>query len=304
MRFGAIDIGSNAVRLLIKHVFEHRGEAVFIKDALYRVPVRLGEEAFSEGRFSERKMDDLVKTMKAFRLLMEVQQVVDYRAYATSAMRSADNGEELVKRVRREAKVDIRIISGEEEASVILQSEIGRSGEPTERRYLYIDVGGGSTELAFMHKGQVTASRSFQIGTLRLLNDAVSKSDWSEVKEWLEKNRPAQKHAVIGIGSGGNINKLVKMYSRGKDNFLTQDLLFGAYEHLSSLNFGERVRDLGLKPDRADVIVPAADIFRRVLKWTKIHRVIVPKFGIADGTIRAIYSERKAKGLVAPKAKA
>lgn len=295
MRFGAIDIGSNAVRLLVKHVFEHRGEPVFIKDALYRVPVRLGEEAFSNGAFSEAKMDDLVKTMKAFRLLMEVQQVVDYRAYATSAMRSAENGQALVERVRREAKINIEIISGEQEASVILQSEIGQSREHAERRFLYIDVGGGSTELAYMHKGEVTAAQSFKIGTLRLLNDAVSKSDWSAMKTWLEEHRPAHKHAVIGIGSGGNINKLVKMYSRGKDNFLTQDQLFGAYEHLASLNFGERVRDLGLKPDRADVILPAADIFRRVLKWNKIHRVIVPKFGIADGTIRAIYQDRRSK---------
>lgn len=293
MRYGAIDIGSNAVRLLVKHVFEHRGEPVFIKDALYRVPVRLGEEAFTNGRFSEPKMKDLLKTMKAFRQLMDVQQVVDYRAYATSAMRSAANGPELVERIRREADVDIRIISGEEEASVILQSEVSKTSEGNDRRYLYIDVGGGSTELAFMHRGLVTASESFKIGTLRLLHDGIGKSDWSAMRTWLEANRPSAKHAVIGIGSGGNINKLVKMYSRGKDNYLTQDQLHAAYEHLSNLNFGERVRDLGLKPDRADVILPASDIFRRVLKWCSIHRVIVPKFGIADGAIRAMYVERR-----------
>jgi exopolyphosphatase/guanosine-5'-triphosphate,3'-diphosphate pyrophosphatase len=296
MKLGAIDIGSNAIRLLIKHVFERRDGPVFIKDALYRVPVRLGEEAFLDGRFSPAKMDDLVRTMQAFRLLMDVQRVEAWRACATSAMRTSANGPELAERVRRETGIGIGIISGEEEASVILHSEFGQHKEENGRHYLYVDVGGGSTELVYLHKGQVRAARSFRIGTLRLLNDVVERETWEAMGEWLVEHRPGAKQAVTAIGSGGNINKLIKMYGRGREGFLSADQLEAAYAHLAGLSLRERVQDLGLKPDRADVIVPAADIFRRVLRHAAIRRVIVPKFGISDGIIRELYLERSGRG--------
>ncbi len=291
MRFAAIDIGSNAVRLLITNVFERAGDPIFIKDSLYRVPVRLGEQAFLDGRFSQEKVDDLVTTMHAFRMLMDVHRILGYRAYATSAMRDASNGDTAVAEVLHKADINIEIISGQKEAAVILHSEFGTKNPDNTRYYLYVDVGGGSTELVYFHQGKVLASHSFPIGTLRILNNQVAPETWHLMKSWIETNRPGRKPPITAIGSGGNINKLIKVYGRARENYLTLDQVGAAYEHLSGMSYGERVRDLGLKPDRADVIVPAAEIFLRVMQWAYIRRVIVPKFGISDGIIAEVYQE-------------
>jgi exopolyphosphatase/guanosine-5'-triphosphate,3'-diphosphate pyrophosphatase len=291
VRFAAIDIGSNAVRLLITNVFERAGGPLFIKDSLYRVPVRLGEEAFLSGNFTDEKIADLAMTMKAFRLLMDVHRIAGYKAYATSAMREAKNGERAIQVVKDQANIDIEVISGQKEASVILHSEFGNRNADQTRYYLYIDVGGGSTELVYFHQGQVLASQSFRIGTLRLLNNQVDAGTWAELKAWIEQNRPGRRPPITAIGSGGNINKLIKVYGRARENYLTQDQVHQAFEHLSSLTYGERVRDMGLKPDRADVILPATQIFMRVMQWANIRRVIVPKFGISDGIIAEVYEE-------------
>lgn len=291
VRFAAIDIGSNAVRLLITNVFERNGEPIFIKDSLYRVPVRLGEEAFLDGIFSEEKMEDMVTTMRAFRLLMDVHRILGYKAYATSAMRDASNGDQVVDLVKKEANIKIEVISGQKEASVILHSEFGVKTADNTRYYLYIDVGGGSTELVYFHQGQVLASHSFPIGTLRLLNSQVHKDTWESMKQWIEKERPGRKPPITAIGSGGNVNKLIKVYGRARENYLTLDQVIAAYEHLNSMTYGERIRDLGLKPDRADVIVPATLIFQNVMNWAGIRRVIVPKFGISDGIITEVFQE-------------
>ncbi len=291
MRFAAIDIGSNAVRLMITNVFERANGPLYIKDSLYRVPVRLGEEAFHSGNFTDEKISDLTATMQAFRLLMDVHRILGYKAYATSAMREANNGHLAISRVKEEAYIDIEVISGQKEASVILHSEFGNRNSDQTRYYLYIDVGGGSTELVYFHQGKVLASQSFRIGTLRVLNNQVDLDTWAEMKNWIEQNRPGRRPPITAIGSGGNINKLIKVYGRARENYLTQDQVQQAFEHLGSMSYGERVRDLGLKPDRADVILPATQIFHRVMQWANIRRVIVPKFGISDGIIAEVYEE-------------
>lgn len=288
MKFAAIDIGSNAVRLLIKNVFVRHDGPIFIKDSLYRVPVRLGEQAFTVGEFSPEKIEDLVNTMKAYRLLIDVHKTVSYRACATSAMRDAANGPEVVERVSKEAGIDIDIISGKEEAQMILHSEFGLHDDDNSRHYLYIDVGGGSTELVYFQKGKVLASRSFKIGTLRLLNSQVSKDLWQEMTDWLVENRPPRR-VVTGIGSGGNINKMIKLYGKDRQIHLDRTTVEAAYEHLSGLTFGERVKELRLKPDRADVIEPASKIFRHIMRNADVKTLIVPKFGLSDGIIRELY---------------
>lgn len=288
MKFAAIDIGSNAVRLLLKFVYETENGPVFIKDSLYRVPVRLGEQAFSDGKFTADKMQDLVTTMKAFSHLIDVHKVVGYKAVATSAMRDSSNGLELVEKVRRACGLEIDIISGSREASVILHSEFGMHQQDDNKHYLYIDVGGGSTELVYFFKGEIRAAKSFRIGTLRLLNDQVNEGKWAKMQEWLSEHRPPRR-VVTGIGSGGNINKMIKLYGRAPQTFLTRETVLAANKHLTGLTFGERVKDLGLKPDRADVIVPASLIFRNVMTWTNVRQIIVPKFGLSDGIIRELY---------------
>ncbi len=295
MRFAAIDIGSNAVRLLISNVFERSGQPLFIKDSLYRVPVRLGEEAFISGQFSREKIDDLVTTMKAFRMLMDVHRVLSYRAYATSAMRDASNGPQVVELVARHAQINIEIISGEREAAVILHSEFGSHQTGDRQHYLYIDVGGGSTEMVYFHQGKILASHSFPIGTLRLLNNMVKPETWKQMQEWIQSNRPPSSTSVMAIGSGGNINKLIKIYGRARENFLNVDQVAAAYEQLSGMSYGDRIREMGLKPDRADVILPAAQIFRQVMQWASIRRVVIPKFGISDGIISEVYQQYQSR---------
>jgi exopolyphosphatase/guanosine-5'-triphosphate,3'-diphosphate pyrophosphatase len=295
VRFAAIDIGSNAVRLLITNVFEEDGKPVFIKDSLYRVPVRLGEEAFVKGEFSKEKVEDLTTAMTAFRLLMQVHCTLGYRAYATSAMREAVNGSAAVELIKEKAGLNVEIISGQKEASIILHSEFGSPSKDDKRAYLYIDVGGGSTELVFIRQGVVLASRSFLLGTLRLLSGKVAPRTWDEVKSWIEAHAPSSRANLTAIGSGGNINKLIKVYGRSRENFMSRDQIEGAYQHLNSMSYGERIRRIGLKPDRADVIVPAALIFMRVMHWAGIRKVMIPKFGISDGIIAEIYHEYRQK---------
>lgn len=290
MKFAAIDIGSNAVRLLFQNVYVQDGKPVFHKDSIFRVPLRLGEEAFLNGLFTPDKVDDLVKTMTAFRLLIDVHRPLNFRACATSAMREASNGPDAVERIRKESGLDIEIISGHHEAQIILATHIERKLPLPGRDQLYIDVGGGSTELTVFRKGELADSKSFKIGTLRLRDRLVPPIRWDEMRDWVS-SRCSNNNKLTAVGSGGNINKLVKMYGRATRPFLASSVLSEAYQTLKAMPLKQRIVDLGLRPDRADVIVPAARIFKRVLSWAGCKEICAPRFGLADGIIRELYQK-------------
>jgi exopolyphosphatase/guanosine-5'-triphosphate,3'-diphosphate pyrophosphatase len=288
VKFAAIDIGSNAMRLLFANVYETKNGPVFYKDELVRVPVRLGEDAFLTGKISEEKATLLVKTMTAMKLLMEIHKVNGYKACATSAMRDSSNGAEIIQRVYDACGIKIEILSGEAEASVIMKYPLGQAGIDPNGSYLYIDVGGGSTEFALIDKGIMVRKRSANIGTLRLLNDQVEDKEWKGLMLWLTdiKNEYPKLEA---IGVGGNINKVMKMYGKQGKIYLTPTLLRRVMNHIDSLSMAERIRDMGLKPDRADVIVPAMRIYVNALKWAGVEKILVPKQGLVDGLISELY---------------
>lgn len=292
LKFGAIDIGSNAVRLLITNVFESAEGPVFKKASLVRVPVRLGEDVFVNGNIGPKKADKLVDTMKAFRLLLGVHEVVSFRACATSAMRNSTNGEELVERVSEHAGIDIEVIQGKKEADIIFSNHFEEKLFP-DRSYLYIDVGGGSTELTVFSENKPIASRSFRIGTLRLLNNKVEPQYWEKLLSWVEE-KTAGLEKLDAIGSGGNINKLYKMAEIPGRLPMDRAKLKELHVMLRNMSYEERIAKLGLNPDRADVIVPACEIFRAVLKRAKIKDIIVPEFGLSDGITRLLYEDYRA----------
>lgn len=289
MKFGAIDIGSNAVRMLITYVFESPEGPVFKKSSLVRVPLRLGEDVFTTGFISDTKCDKMVDTMRAFRLLLGVHDVVSFRTCATSAMRNATNGEELVERIAEQSGIDIEVIQGKLEADIIFSNHI-EERLFKDRSYLYIDVGGGSTELTVFTQGKPVASRSFRIGTLRLLNDKVEPAYWDKLLNWVEKHTGGIEK-LDGIGSGGNINKLYKMAELPGREPMTVRKLKKIYKMLSGLTYEERITKLGLNPDRADVIIPACEIFLAITKRAKIKDILVPEFGLSDGITRLLYEE-------------
>ena len=293
MKFAAIDIGSNAVRLLFCNVFEGHGTPVFKKAELIRVPLRLGEDAFLHGSISEKKAEKLVTAMKAFRHLIKVYDAIDYRACATSAMRDALNGPEIVERIRKEAGINIEIIDGKMEADIIYSNHIAEQLDK-DKAYLYIDIGGGSTELSVFSKGRVVASRSFNIGTIRMLHGQVTKETWNEMKSWVE-NRTKTYKGMMAIGSGGNINKLFKMSHKKEHKPLSYDRLKELYEKLSSYTLDERITMIGLNPDRADVIMPASKIVLTIMKTAEIDKMIVPQIGLSDGIVHLLYEAYKEK---------
>ncbi|MBP9151706.1 MAG: exopolyphosphatase [Flavobacteriales bacterium] len=287
LKFGAVDIGSNAVRLLITNVFESETGPIFKKSSLVRVPIRLGEDVFTEGAIGTLKGNKLVDTMRAFRLLLGVHDVVSFRACATSAMRNATNGEELVERISEEAGLDIEVIQGKKEADIIFSNHFEEK-LLKDRSYLYIDVGGGSTELTVFSNNKAIASRSFRIGTLRLLNNKVEEEYWQKLLNWVGKHTEGLEN-LDAIGSGGNINKLYKMVEIPGRLPMTRGQLKNLHIMLREMSYDDRIAKLGLNPDRADVIVPACEIFRAIMKRAKIKEIIVPEFGLADGITRLLY---------------
>ncbi|MCM4168880.1 Exopolyphosphatase 1 [Arenibacter antarcticus] len=291
-KYAAIDIGSNAIRLLTHNVIEEKDkETLFRKSALVRLPVRLGEDVFGKGRISERNEDRLINALKAFQLLMEVHGVEKYMACATSAMREADNGAEVIQRIEDATGIKIQIIDGEKEASIIASTDL-KNLIRKEETYLYVDVGGGSTEFTIFSEGKIILSESFKIGTVRLLNDLVHEDLWKELENWLKKNVKGLPNLSI-IGSGGNINKLHKMSGRKEGEPLSYIWLKAQYHFLTSLTFEERVSELGLNPDRADVIIPATQIFVSSAKWIGAKKIHVPKIGLSDGIIKTLYYAEK-----------
>ncbi|MBL7925919.1 MAG: exopolyphosphatase [Bacteroidia bacterium] len=291
MKFAAIDIGSNAVRLLFCNVYEHERKTVFKKAELIRVPIRLGENAFTSGCISLQKANDLVKTLQAFKLLIEVHNPIAYRACATSAMRDASNGKQILERISNEANIDVELIDGSTEARLIYMNHIEENLDRNSS-YLYIDVGGGSTELTLFSQNQHIFSKSFNIGTIRMLNEQIEKAYWADFKDWI-KSATTKFYPVVAIGSGGNINKLHKIARLKDSKPLTYTKLEMLFEEINSYTYQERIELLGLKPDRADVIIPACKIFLSVMKNASIDKIFVPEIGLSDGIVHELYESFK-----------
>lgn len=289
MKFAAIDIGSNAVRLLLSRVIDSSAPHPLIKkESLVRMPLRLGEDAFVAGRISEEKVGRFLSIMTAFRHLIDAYQPISYMACATSAMREAANGEDIVARVRASANLDLQIINGDLEAEIILANHFEEQLN-VKRTYLYIDVGGGSTELTLFSKRQKVASYSFKIGTVRSLAGLVPESSWLELETWV-KEQTAKYKEIRAIGSGGNINKIFRLALCKDGKPLVLKKLRQVEEELNRYTLEERIRQLGLRPDRADVIIPACKIFVSVMTWAGIDSIYVPQIGLADGIVRVLYS--------------
>ena len=287
-KYAAIDIGSNAVRLLIASIIEQKGVPVkFKKSSLVRVPIRLGADVFLSGEISETNKDRMLDTMTAFKLLMKSHKVEKYKACATSAMREAGNGNALVKLISKTAEVDIDIINGEVEAAIIAATDL-HSYIKEDKTYLYVDVGGGSTEFTVIHLGKTVASRSFKIGTVRLLNDIVKKETWLELENWIKTHTKPYDRIDL-IGSGGNINKIFKISGKAMGKPLTYFYLTSYYNKLQTYSYEERITELELNQDRADVIIPATRIYLSAMKWSGAKDIYVPKIGLSDGIIKSIY---------------
>jgi len=289
-KYAAIDIGSNAIRLLISNIIEKPGNpTLFKKNALVRVPIRLGEDVFLKGEISLKNQQRMLDAMQAFKLLMNAHQVEHYRACATSAMRDAGNGYAFAKAIKEQTGVQIDIIDGEEEAAIIAKTDLQSFIKP-DRTYLYVDVGGGSTELTIYHKGKIIASKSFKIGTVRLLNDLVSQKDWRAFISWITENTKKYKHIDL-IGSGGNINKVFKLSSKKPGKTLSYLYLSQLYNELNGMSYEDRILKISLNPDRADVIIPALRIYLQATKYSKAKQIIVPKIGLSDGIIKSLYEK-------------
>ncbi len=297
LNIAAIDIGSNAARLLVKHVdIDIDGNQKLRKSLFLRVPLRLGMDVFNDGKLSDRRAYEFLHTMKAYRQLMKVYDVNIYRACATSAMRDAKNGKEVLKSIEKGAGIKIEIISGDEESQMVYDNHYSlMSGEGN---FLYVDVGGGSTEVSFISNGERLYSHSFNVGTIRLLNNKVKPNVLVEMKQTIGEVTKGYDNIII-IGSGGNINKLYRLANKREKTkeYLPVDVLRRLYERLNKMSVEERMQLFNLKPDRADVIVPAAEIFFHVASSAHVEKIMVPNIGLADGIIndllRAYVSKKR-----------
>ena len=290
MKFAAIDIGSNAVRLVFVNVYETPHGTQYVKDIMYRVALRLGEEVFSEGKITKQKEKEFISTMKAFKHLISVHKPVQVMACATSAMRDAKNSKEIVDKIFRKTGIEIQVISGKKEAQYILSNHVERFSKENSINYLYIDVGGGSTELIFLSNGKLIDKWSFNIGTLRMAMGKVSEKNWKELEVWLEhfKGKYAE---IIGIGSGGNINSILNHFVKNQKDRVDYKDLEKALNTLEPMSLDERILKYAFRPDRADVIVPATKIFLFIMKRLNIDHLIVPKVGLGDGMIHEMYEK-------------
>ena len=287
MVLAAIDIGSNAVRLLICAVVKKGKDVEFNKLCLLRIPVRLGFDVFEKGQIGGQKKKMLINTIKAFNNLMKVYEVGHYMACATSAMRDAENAKEIIKEIKTETSIEIEVITGELEAEIIYENHIAELLDK-DKSYLYIDVGGGSTEITLYHKSSVVVQKSFNIGTVRILTKKVKDEIWEEMKDTL-KDLSKKYNNMIGIGSGGNINKLFALNGNKDGKFISAESLKEVYKEMEPLSVDERMHTYTLKEDRAEVIVPALSIYNAICKWGDINEIYVPKIGLADGLIHHLY---------------
>lgn len=283
MKIAAIDIGSNAIRLLIEEAQRHENQWRIDKVSLTRVPVRLGDDVFRTGRISDEKLRQLVKTMRAFWYLMDVHQVEMFRVCATSAMREAKNRKKVIETVEREANFRIEVLSGEMEAELIFKNYFQQNLN-SKGNYVYLDVGGGSTEITLISKGKRVKGRSFDLGTVRSLAGGTDALVWNQVQQWL-KSLKSTTNKRIAIGTGGNINTLFKLQGKKPNELLTLDELKTLYKVLQPLSVEERIFKFKLRPDRADVIIPACEIYIKILQLAGIKEMLVPKIGLSDGMI-------------------
>jgi exopolyphosphatase / guanosine-5'-triphosphate,3'-diphosphate pyrophosphatase len=295
MKLAAIDIGSNAARLLISDVIQSNNRRPqFQKVNLVRVPLRLGFDVFEKNEISREKEEMILNTIKAYKLLMDAYGVQYCKAAATSAMRDAVNANRILERVKKETGIGIEVITGDAEASFIYENHIAENMDKT-HTYLYIDVGGGSTELMFFANGKLIFKRSFNIGTIRLLKNQVDDFLWGEMKDFIKRETKLFQE-IVAIGSGGNINKVFSLSKRKEGKPLTLELLKDYYKELSSFSVEDRISIYKLREDRADVIVPALFIYINVMRWANIAEIFVPKIGLADGLIQHLYDELKGEG--------
>jgi exopolyphosphatase/guanosine-5'-triphosphate,3'-diphosphate pyrophosphatase len=286
-KYGAIDIGSNAVRLMMSNVSKKNGKTVIKRLALIRVPIRLGDEVFSEGEISENNYNRMIEAMLAFKHLMKIYDVSEYRAMATSAMRNSSNGHKLVTDIRKTSGINIEIIDGKKEAAIIFSTKLSDLIKK-DRSYIYIDVGGGSTELTVISKGKIVGAKSFKIGTVRIIKNKVEESVWEKIENWI-KDKTKGLEKIEAIGSGGNINKIFKMSGKADGETLSYAHLLAKLNYLKSFTYEERIEELNLNEDRADVIIPATKIYMSAMKWSGAKKIHVPKIGLVDGIIRGIH---------------
>lgn len=290
-KFAAIDIGSNSIRLLIEHVMETDKEILFKKNSLIRVPVRLGESAFVDHKIPEKTIKKLVDAVIGFKHIMRANEVLHYKGCATSAMREAKNGEAIMQRLEKEAGVKVHIISGAVEARMIFASQQSFANKLKEN-CIFIDVGGGSTEITIFSKGDVVSARSFDIGTIRILNNLVEKESWKEMRDWLKKSSGKLANFSI-VGSGGNINRIAKLAQLKLGKAMSIELLDDIINQIKPLSLENRMKQFDLNPDRADVIVPAGEIFLTIMRWTNGSKIFIPKIGLSDGMVREVFAEYK-----------
>ena len=285
-KYAAIDIGSNALRLLISNVIEYRKETITLKNSLIRVPIRLGQDAFTSGKISRNNIKQITRSMRAFKNIMKVHNVKNYLAFATAALREAKNGEEVIDRVKNKTGINIQIIDGKKEAKIISNTNVFRGVHP-KKTILYIDVGGGSTELSIIKNKKVLKSISLKIGTVRLLNDGVDSETWIMAKKWVTTNtRPFTN--IFLLGTGGNINKLHKISNIKENKPITYNKLRKIYKNLNSLSYEERIIKFALNQDRSDVIIPATELFLKIFEWSGAREVYVPRVGLSDGMIKEL----------------
>jgi exopolyphosphatase/guanosine-5'-triphosphate,3'-diphosphate pyrophosphatase len=289
-KFAAIDIGSNAIRILIANVVQEVGEhPVYMKSEMIRVPIRLGQDSFTVGEISKKNMKRVVKAMKAFRLIMKVNGVKHYMACATSALRESNNADELVALVKKKAKIKIEVIDGRKEAEIISNTTI-LNDFGQNLNYLYVDVGGGSTEFSVLQGGKRIVSKSFKTGTVRMINNMVNEKVWLEIEKWIQTHTAGIEKIAL-LGSGGNINKVFKLSNTKEGKPLTYIKINTFYQDLKKLTYEQRILKYNLNLDRADVILPALEIYLKALKWSGASKVFVPKIGLADGMIKMMYKK-------------
>ena len=289
MILAAIDIGSNAARLLICEVANKGKETEFNRLNIVRIPLQLGFDVFEKGFIGSRKKKMLMDTIKAYKQLMKVYEVDHYMACATSAMRDAQNNKEIIKEIEAETNIEIEIISGELEAEIIYENHIAEFLDKNDS-YLYMDVGGGSTELTLYHNNEQVLQKSVNIGTVRLLTNKVNDETWEELKE-ICKNIAKKYFHITGIGSGGNINKIFSLLRSKDDVYLQATAVREMYKDIQELNVEERMKKYNIKKDRAEVIEPALLIYTNIFKWCNIDQILVPKIGLADGLIHHLYDQ-------------
>lgn len=294
LKLAAIDIGSNAARLLITEVTQVENEKpIFTKMNLFRVPLRLGFDVFENNHISLQRQEMLMQTMKAYKHLMNAYQVEAVKACATSAMRDAANAAEIIHHVKEQTGIDIEVISGDMEANLVYENHVAENMD-RDHSYMYIDVGGGSTEISFFSNGILVYKNSFNIGTIRLLKNKVSDSEWDSLKETIKAVTKGHKE-VVAIGSGGNINKIFSLSKKKEGKPLSLDLLRDYYRELEAVTVEERISKYMLREDRADVIVPALQIYINVMRWANALEIFIPKIGLADGLIQHLWEEVKEK---------